>query len=296
MNQTQSLIFIKRSQFFLVITSIIFLSHFAMGIKDKVPFICGCKTVVEYVNSLISMDRHITLYLIYNLKKGTITRMEKIRLATNLMQYRLLPIDENNNIRCRFYSYFCIPDTNKDVLYDSAVEYLTNNHNTLNSCYIRNRGREQKVSIFSGDCRGAIEKRMRMIPPPLAIAQAGLESAWGTSYFSTNGYNFFGIQTSLSGTTQNHSKCLPARRNPRRCVYKFRSVESGFFIYSQLLNTSNSYLSLREYRYRSELAENTPCDMSLRMAEGLSRYSEDPNYLQKMQTIIKKVCQIIDSC
>ena len=192
----------------------------------------------------------------------------------------------------------CIPVRTVDTVYEFAETYLQNNPAGPSVCYIRSSGREKTIPIFSEDCREAIEKRIRAIPAPLAVTQAGLESAWGTSNFSNKGNNFFGIQTTFASSkqTQGNSKCIAARRNTKRCVYKFNSIETSFFIYSQLLNSSSAYIPLREHRYQSEIENDNLCDTALKMANGLSRYAEDPNYVQKIKRTMKSVCQIIDNC
>ena len=296
------LIFIKRCQFFLFL-QIFFLSFTtsANTWSERKNFICGYKAVVEYINSLIIRDHDITLHQIEQLQKREITEEEVIELIMTLMRYRFLPINETNG-KCRFFSYLCIQndpiDETDTLLYNMAVQYLQNNPNGLNNCHIYSNGREKIFPLFSSECKMAIVKRIRTIPAPLATAQAGLESGWGTSRFSVQGHNFFGMQTTFSSAkrTINHPQCIPAKRNPKRCVYKFNSIETNFFIYTLLLNTYPSYISLRERRYQTELANMSPCDVSLEMATGLNKYAEDPNYVKKVQGTIKKVCQIINDC
>ena len=298
MNITQNLITKKKCQFFLIFLVFFFLSNTTNSLEHRRSFICGYKHVVEYINSLITLDRHSTLAYIEQLQNNTITEEAMTELVVTLMRYRLLPINEHRKNKCRFYSYMCIPVRTVDTVYEFAETYLQNNPAGPTFCHIRSKGREKTVHIFSEDCREAIEKRIRAIPPPLTVTQAGLESAWGTSNFSNQGNNFFGIQTIFASSqqTQSNSKCIAARRNTKRCVYKFNSVETSIFIYSQLLNSSSVYIPLREYRYQSEIESDTPCDMALKMANGLSRYAEDPNYVQKIKRTIKSVCQTIDSC
>ncbi len=297
MNTTQNLITKKKCQFFLIFIALFFLSNIANSSENRKNFICGYKYVFEYINSLITLDRHSTLAYIDQLRNNTITEEGMTELVVTLMRYRLLPINENRK-KCRYYSYMCIPVHTVDTVYEFAETYLQNNPAGPDSCYIRSNGREKTIPIFDEGCREAIEKRIRAIPTPLAVTQAGLESAWGTSNFSNKGNNLFGIQTTFASAkqTQGNSKCIAARRNTKRCVYKFNSIETSAFIYSQLLNSGNAYISLREYRYQAETENDNPCDTASKMANGLSRYAEDPNYVQKIKRTIKSVCQIIDSC
>ncbi len=285
-------LFFGRCQFFLLFC--LFLPAGAGA--DKKSFVCGYKPVVEYVNSLISLDRALVEYYRAKVGTGAITRVERAKLVRALIRYRLLPIKEEQG-RCRFYSFLCV-DHQRKTIEEMALEYLRKNPNGLASCYIRDGGREREVAFMSDLCTSAIQKRIRPVPFPLGIAQAGLESAWGSSYFAREGYNFFGVQTMFSSSAQSKSnvKCIPARRNNKKCTYKFDSPENSFFIYSQILNSAGAYVRLRDMRYRSEQARDRPCDTALKMVDGLDSYAEDPNYKQKVRSAIRQVCTMLESC
>ena len=286
-------LFFRKCQFFLIFC--LFLP-FAQAKKDQKSFVCGYKPVVEYVNSLISLDRALVEYYRSKVSTGTLTQAERAKLVRALIRYRFLPIKEEQG-KCRFYSFLCV-DHQKKTIQEMALEYLRKNPNGPVSCYISDGGRERKVAFMSDLCTSAIQKRIRPIPYPLGIAQAGLESAWGSSYFAREGYNFFGVQTRFSSSAQskNNAKCIPARRNNTKCVYKFDSPENSFFIYSQMLNSSGTYIRLRNIRYQSEQAGDTSCDTALKMSNGLDSYAEDPKYKQKVRNAIRQICNILESC
>ena len=297
MSRAHNLIFIKKCQFFLVFIALISFSNNTESSTRRKNFVCKYNHVVEYINSLITLERQATLNYIENFRSGTITEDDLVDLITILIRYRFFPIKDTR--RCQFFNYLCIsPSTEIDTIYELALQAVQTKSSDLGYCYISSGGSYKKHSLFSETCRNAIEKRIRPIPPPLVLSQAGVESAWGSSFFSIEGNNFFGIQTifSSSSTTRSNPRCTPARGNPKRCVYNFNSIETSFFIYSQILNSSRAYIRLREHRYKSELRGNTLCDISLQMARGLNNYAEDPNYVQKVQNIIRTVCQIIDNC
>lgn len=235
---------------------------------------------------------------IEKIQNNTLTEEDKISLVSILMRYRLLPITTENTRTCRFFSYLCLPNSQSGALYELSAKYLEENRNGPEFCHIHYHGEETRFSLLSEECLIAIEKRIQAIPVPLAITQGGLESGWGTSRFSINGNNLYGIQTTFSSPeqSQNNPRCIPARRNARRCVYKFSTIETNYFIYAQTLNSARAYIDLRNYRHDSSLNDDTPCETSLKMSEGLSRYAEDPSYLPKVQSTVKKVCLIIDNC
>ena len=274
--------------------------------KKRKDFVCGYQNVIEYMNSLITLERELVLNNLYSLTLGKqIDESVKIELVKTLMRYRLLPIDENKSASCRFFSYLCVAGGNivpeaeiQHTLHGFAVQYLKERPSAPNFCYTNYGKKEKKQSIFNPECLEEIDKRIHPIPIPLAISQAGLESSWGKSRFSEKGNNFFGVQTVFSSSTKakNHLKCVPAKGNSKRCLYKFQSAEDSFFIYSQILNSARAYSSLREYRWNSEKAGGTPCEKAIKMVQGLKHYAEDPNYLKKVGNTVKKVCQIMEDC
>ena len=257
---------------------------------------CGYQPVVEYINSRISSDQHFILKARDKLKTGQITDIERLRLTISLMMYRLLPINEEG--RCHFYNFLCLNKPQQKPLRHVAEQYLENHPQGPRDCYIRNKGKAQKADLLSKACESAIKKRVRPIPFPLGIAQAGLESAWGSSYFAKEGYNFFGVQTTFASAKDSihNDKCVPARRNNKKCVYKFDSVENSFFIYAQILNSSGSYIRLREQRYQAEIKGAKPCEIALKMVAGLDAYAKDKNYKNKVRNAIHQICDIAPTC
>ncbi len=271
----------------------------ATFLENRKDFICGYKPVIEYLNSLISLEYSEVMTYMENIQNNIPVEYEdKISLISTLMRYRLLPINPENKQSCRFFHYLCLPNSQPDAIYNLSVNYLQEHRKGPEFCHIHYHGEETRFPLLSEECLMAIAKRIQAIPVPLAVTQGGVESAWGTSRFSTAGNNFYGIQTTFSSATkaQNNPRCIPAKRNPRRCIYKFNTIEMNYFIYAQTLNSSRAYIALRNYRHQSLLNEDTPCETALKMSEGLSNYAEDPNYLPKVQSTIKKVCQIIDNC
>ena len=283
-----------KSQNFL--TFFLLFSISTQALTKKKDFICGYKPVVQYVNSLISLDQLLIRHYRDKFKARSITESEKLRLTSSLMRYRLLPIKEGPG-KCRFYSFLCLHQRGWSLT-KIAQEHIRNNPDGPNYCYIRERGREKKVPFLSDTCESTIKKRVHPIPFPLGIAQAGLESAWGSSYFAQEGYNFFGVQTTFASARNsiNNIKCIPARKNNKKCVYKFDSPENSFFIYAQLLNSSGSYIHLRNQRYQSARQKKNPCETALQMTKGLGSYATDPNYKSKVRQAIHSVCKIAKTC
>lgn len=111
-------------------------------------------------------------------------------------------------------------------------------------------------------------ERVDTVPVSLAMAQAAIESGWGTSRFAREGNNLYGIWCYTPGCG-----IVPARR-PAGANHEVKSYDYPFGStadYLQHLNTGAAYAHLREIRAQLR-AEGKPMT-GLALAPGLDRYS-----------------------
>ncbi len=111
--------------------------------------------------------------------------------------------------------------------------------------------------------------RVDTIPPAMVIAQAAIESGWGTSRFAIEGYNLFGQWCYTPGCGIVPAKRLPGKKHE---VRKFSNVEESVIAYYRNINTHTAYRHWRELR--AKLRHNPTEFTGYAMAEGLSKYSE----------------------
>lgn len=125
--------------------------------------------------------------------------------------------------------------------------------------------------------------RVDEIPPSLALSQAALESAWGTSRFAQQGYNLFGMWCYEPGCG-----IVPNRR-PRGKSYEVATYETprdSFLAYFRNLNTNQHYLEMRAIRRAHRNRELAVSGYDL--VEGLYRYSQEgQRYISKVQSVIR---------
>jgi len=121
--------------------------------------------------------------------------------------------------------------------------------------------------------------RVDIVPLPLIIAQAAIESGWGTSRAALQGKNLFGIHGSFK-----KDQCLEAQENKKVCIKRYNSTVEGVSDYIQFLNTKTSSEFFRKKRAGFRSAQ-VPLD-PLQLAATLNLYSETgttyTKYLQKM--------------
>lgn len=125
--------------------------------------------------------------------------------------------------------------------------------------------------------------RVDIIPESLVLMQAANESAWGTSRFAIEGFNFFGQWCFSEGCG-----LVPASRNEGQFheVTKFRSAAASISSYFYNLNTFHTYQSLRDIRVQLHKA-NKPLRGEA-LAAGLGAYSErGDEYIAEISSMIR---------
>lgn len=125
-------------------------------------------------------------------------------------------------------------------------------------------------------------KRIDVIPPSLALAQAANESAWGTSRFATKANNYFGQWCFSKGCG-----LVPLRRNAGTTheVRKFPSAQGSVKGYIFNLNTGRAYSDIRNMRAKARVENKILTGMDL--AAGLSKYSErGQEYVKELRSMI----------
>ena len=125
--------------------------------------------------------------------------------------------------------------------------------------------------------------RVAVLPPSLVLAQAAIESAWGTSRFARQGNNLFGQWCYQKGCG-----LVPLRRSAdsRHEVAKFDSVAAAIDAYLHNLNTHRAYKDLRALRAELSTAESSASGHQL--AQTLLYYSELRQvYVDEVQAVIR---------
>ncbi|HAW91796.1 MULTISPECIES: glucosaminidase domain-containing protein [unclassified Arsukibacterium] len=126
-------------------------------------------------------------------------------------------------------------------------------------------------------------KRVDILPPSLVLMQAANESAWGTSRFAVEGFNFFGQWCFREGCG-----LVPLSRGEDQSheVAKFDSPAQSIRSYFYNLNTFHTYEPLRDIRAKLR-AERKPVRGEA-LAAGLGRYSErGEEYIAEISSMIR---------
>jgi len=123
--------------------------------------------------------------------------------------------------------------------------------------------------------------RVDYIPEKLVMAQAIIESGWGSSRFSKEMNNYFGIHCHTPGCGSPPADV----ENPEFWVKYFSNTQECIEEYIWVLNTGLAFHELRKKRLELRNENNYPNARLL--SQGLMRYSEQGSeYIELIQTII----------
>ena len=112
-------------------------------------------------------------------------------------------------------------------------------------------------------------RRVDVVPASLVLAQAALESGWGTSRFARKGNNFFGMRT-----YDEDVKGLDPKQAEGFKVIKFKGIGASVRAYMKNLNTHDAYKNFRRHRADQRAGGGIPKGRDL--TNYLTAYSEIP--------------------
>ncbi len=141
-----------------------------------------------------------------------------------------------------------------------------------------------KKYSFEDENVGNLLVRVDVIPISMTLAQAAIESGWGSSRYAREGNAIFGqytYDTSLGLVPKN-------RENEKtHLVRKFNNLSESVISYVKNLNTHNAYENFRELRKKLRMdGENLD---GIILSETLINYSERKNaYTDEVKGIILK--------
>jgi Bax protein len=138
----------------------------------------------------------------------------------------------------------------------------------------------ENFAIHNSNKVNTLKRRVDIVPESLAIAQAALESGWGTSRFSREGLNYFGQWCFSKGCGM-----VPLRRDSNKSheVKTFASLKDSVDAYIHNLNTHRAYKAFRIARNNLGSSRIT----GSHLANYLNKYStQGSKYTKMLESII----------
>ncbi|CAA6810214.1 MAG: BAX protein [uncultured Sulfurovum sp.] len=137
----------------------------------------------------------------------------------------------------------------------------------------------KKRHIFKASDIDDLYAKMKLHPTSIVIAQAIIESGWGTSRFFEKANNVFGIWS----FNEHESRIAASEKRGEKTVFlkKYKSMEESVYDYFLVLSTKDAYKEFRERRLESQ-------DPFV-LIEELGRYSElGKVYIENLKNTIEK--------
>jgi len=151
-----------------------------------------------------------------------------------------------------------------DVVYNNSKEFV----NAINKC---------------ADYLEQGKTKFQIVPREILLAQAIIESNYGTSRFSEEANNLFGIRT--YDLTEPHIKPL---NNPtsKFGLKKYKNKCDSVADYIKILNNGFAFERFREVRYQMLLLDEIDL---YELVETLDRYASNPDYVKLLQKKIRSL-------
>lgn len=149
---------------------------------------------------------------------------------------------------------------------------------------LANLKKQYRVKTNNPDnLRHLLLQRIDILPEALIIAQAAIESGWGSSRFALEGNSLFGQWTFKEG-----SGIVPDDRQEglTHQVRAFPNLRASVRSYLQNINTNNAYRELRNLR--AVLRNKNHALDPMKLSEGLHRYSQRKHeYVDEIKRILR---------
>ena len=146
---------------------------------------------------------------------------------------------------------------------------------------------EKEFIISLNNCADYLERNINKsvhIPRSIMLAQAIIESNYGTSRFAIQGNNLFGVMTfNLEEPHLKPFKNKKSKFGARKYETKCQSVKH----YIQVLNTGSAFIEFRELREKMfKHGILTEADVII-LSGTLSKYAENKDYVNLVRKTIK---------
>ena len=147
---------------------------------------------------------------------------------------------------------------------------------------VYNDSKEFIIALES--CIKWVEKdknKFQIVPREIIIAQAVIESDYGTSRFAKEANNLFGIRT--YDLSLPHVKPL-GQPESKFGLKKYKDKCDSVVDYYKVINNGHAFERFREVRYQMVLLDEIDV---FELVETLERYASNPNYVNLVKKTIK---------
>jgi len=200
--------------------------------------------------------------------------------------------DAGDSRKAAFFDYMLplIHEANEDILTTRSelleIRQDAGKLSWLERRRLRSLGAEYEIENFDPDNEdhwATLLRKVDIVPPSLALAQAANESAWGTSRFAEQGNNFFGHWCYVEGCG-----IVPSDR-PEGASHEVAAFDSPQQSVERYVFNLNHHPAYQEFRRMRAALRATGQDLTgTALVEGLDNYSErGEEYIADMESMIR---------
>ena len=175
----------------------------------------------------------------------------------------------------------------RDYLKD--IRFKLNKNKTLTNSEINklnNLAKDHSISYENKHKLDLIDDlliNIDIIPNSIALAQAAIESGWGTSRFATQHNALFGEYTY---NNKNGVKPLERENGEKHLIKSFSSYDHSVESYFNNINSHYAYLEFRNIR--KIMRQRNNFSNTHLLINQLNTYAEDSNYINTITAVIDK--------
>lgn len=176
----------------------------------------------------------------------------------------------------------------QEQVYRQRLEILRLRKKEVNSIQLTNEDKtwlaqiKESYLLKANATYAELLERVDIVPLPMLLTQAALESGWGRSRATKELNNLFGMHQG--------DKSQPCKRGfdtRNACVRQFNSISESVSAFIRLLNTGKYYVKFRETRAQMR-RDVQPLD-SMKLLKSMPGYNENPRqYEEKINEIMNR--------
>lgn len=226
------------------------------------------------MNPKVTLAISLSLLLTFFIIHVSVTRhiLDRTQETSTTSQPEIWQADIPNfaaitNIKARkqaFFDYLSPFIHAENTKIQELRQYIHKQNMQSPSARIKQLAMQYRLKPTDMQIKQSLLSKVDSIPSSLVLAQAAIESAWGTSRFAVKGNNLFGQWCFSKGCG-----LVPSQRGhgQHHEVKRFQSTAESIASYMQNLNSHPSYAVLRDNRFA--LLKNGDAVNGCFLAEGL---------------------------
>ena len=245
------------------------------------------------MNPKITLAISLSLLLTFFIVHLSVTRhiLDRAQDASTTSQQEIWQADIPNfaaitDVKARkqaFFDYLSPFISAENTKIQELRRYIRKQNMQSPSAQIKQLAMQYRLKPTDTQIKQSLLTKIDSLPPSLVLAQAAIESAWGTSRFAVKGNNLFGQWCFSQGCG-----LVPSKRGhgQHHEVKRFQSPAESIASYMRNLNSHPSYVILRDNRFTQRKSGEAVSGCFL--AEGLIDYSERKSaYVESLKQLIR---------